>query len=50
MLVVVVAEVNELLLEGLLELLEGLDRFVLGSVGLGEVDGLSGGLSILVSF
>lgn len=44
MLVVLVAEVDELLLEGLLELLEGLDGLVLWCVGRGEVDGLSGGL------
>lgn len=53
MLVVLVAEVDELLLEGVLELLEGLDGLVLGRVRGGEVDGLSGGLyvlRILVSF
>lgn len=44
MLVVLVAEVDELLLEGMLELLEGLDGLVLGRVRGREVDGLCGGL------
>lgn len=46
MLVVLVAEVDELLLEGLLELLEGLDGLVLGGVRGREVDGLCGGLHV----
>lgn len=52
MLVVLAAEVGELLLEGALELVEGLDGLVLGGVRGGEVDGLCGGLRerILVSF
>lgn len=49
MFVVVVAEVDELLLEGVLELLEGLDRLVLGRVDRREVDGLCGGLCNSVS-
>lgn len=48
MLVVLVAEVDELLLEGLLELLEGLDGLVLGGVRGGEVDGLSSGLCVRI--
>jgi len=46
MLVVLVAEVDELLLEGVLELLEGLDGLVLGGVRGIEVDGLCGGLCV----
>lgn len=48
MLVVLVAEVDELLLEGLLELLEGLDGLVLGGVRGREVDGLCGGLHVCI--
>lgn len=44
MLVVLVAEVDKLLLEGVLELLEGLDGLVLGSVRGREFDSLCGGL------
>jgi hypothetical protein len=52
MLVVLVAEVDELLLEGVLKLLERLDGLVLGGVGGREFNGLCGGLfvEILVSF
>lgn len=46
MLVVLVAEMDELLLEGVLELVEGLDGLVLGGVGGREVDGLCGGLCV----
>lgn len=49
MLVVLVAEVDKLLLEGVLELLEGLDGLVLGGVRRGEFDGLCGGLCVFVS-
>lgn len=46
MLVVLVAEVDELLLEGVLKLLVGLDGLVLGRVRGREVDGLCGGLHV----
>lgn len=48
MLVVLVAEVDKLLLEGVLELLEGLDGLVLGGVRGREFDGLCGGLCVYI--
>lgn len=49
-LVVLMAEVDKLLLEGVLELLEGLDGLVLGGVRGREFDGLSGGLHVSVDW
>lgn len=46
MLVVLMAKVDELLLQGVLELLEGLDGLVLGGVRGREFDGLSGSLHV----
>lgn len=50
-LVVVVAEVDELGLQLVLELLEGLDGLLPGGMGRAELDGLGGGLlgCVLVS-
>lgn len=46
-LVVLVAQMDELLLELVLDLAEGLDRGILGRVGLAEIAGFFGGLYVL---
>lgn len=48
MLVVLVAQMDELLLELVLDLAKGLDGGVFGRVGLAEIAGFFGGLAVLV--
>jgi hypothetical protein len=47
--VVLMADVNELLLQLMFNLLEGLDGLLLGRVGRTQFDGLGGGLGFAVN-